>query len=222
MMVGIITRESPIFYANAETAKSILFTLSQIEGVIGILAITIIFVLTQLTASNYSIRISTILFRQSAFWIPLMILVAAITYNLTIASRSPIVFPSTNDNFDSLIVDLSFVLGLATAGSIAYFIFRAPKMVSPEAIITDALKSFDKEWLDKVKSDWCEPAFQLKLDVRYDPFIAIERILSRADCTRDRTFCLTFSIPHKVFRPSNIHLFAWNRDAHPHFSRGSI
>jgi len=180
VLVGIITREFAIFYANAETAKSILFTLSQIEGGIGILAITIIFVLTQLTASNYSIRISTILFRQSAFWLPLIILFASITYNLIIASRSPIFFPSTTESFDSLVIDLSFVLGFATASSIAYFIFKAPRMVSPEAIITDALKNFDKEWLDKIKRDWCKPAFQLKLNVRYDPFIAVERVLSRA------------------------------------------
>lgn len=95
-------------------------------------------------------------------------------------SRSPIIFPSTTESFDSLIIDLSFLLAFATACSIAYFIFKAPRMVSPEAIITDSLKSFDKEWLDKVKSDWCEPAFQLKLNVRYDPFIPIERILSRS------------------------------------------
>lgn len=180
VIVGIVTREFAIFYADIETAKTILFTLSQIEGGLGILAITIIFVLTQLTASNYSIRISTILFRQRAFWIPLIILFASISYNLLVASRSPIMFPLDTEYFHSLIIDLSFVFGLATACGIAYFIFKAPRMSSPEAIITDSLKSFNKEWLDTIKRDWCRPKLQLKLHVRYDPFIVIERILSRA------------------------------------------
>ncbi len=189
VIVGLITREFTIFYGNTETAELILVTLSQIEGSVGILAITIIFVLTQLTASNYSIRISTILFRQSIFWIPLLILFASITYNLTIASRSPIIFPSATDNFGSLIIDLSFVLGLATASSIAYFIFRAPRLISPESIITDSLKSVDKVWLKKVKRDWCHPAFKISLNVSYDPFIIIERILSKAVVSGDN---LTF------------------------------
>jgi len=180
VIVGIFTRELTIFYADAGTAKSILFTLSQIEGGVGVLAITVIFVLTQLTASNYSIRISSILFRQSAFWIPLIILFGSITYNLLVASRSFIIFPSNIDHFHSLIVDLSFIWGIATACGIAYFISKAPRMVSPESIIADSLKSFDKEWLDTIKRDWCRPSFQLRLDVRYDPVIAVERILSRA------------------------------------------
>lgn len=179
-IVGIFTRELTIFYADIETARSILFTLSQIEGGVGVLAITIIFVLTQLTASNYSIRISSILFRQSAFWIPLIILFGSITYNLLVVSRSFIMLPSNTDYFHSLIVDLSFILGIATACGIAYFIFKAPRMVSPEPIIANSLKSFNKEWLDTIKRDWCRPSFQLKLNVRYDPFIAIERILSKA------------------------------------------
>lgn len=196
-IVGIFTRELTIFYADVETARSILFTLSQIEGSIGVLAITIIFVLTQLTATNYSIRISSILFRQSAFWIPLIILFGSITYNLLVASRSFIMFPSNIDYFHSLIVDFSFILGIATAGGIAYFIFKAPRMVSPESIITSSLKSFNKEWLDTIKRDWCRPSFQLKLDVRYDPFIAIERILSKAVDSGDS---LTFISGLKLVR----------------------
>lgn len=180
VFVGIATREFAIFYNDVETAKSVLFTLSQIEGGIGVLAITIIFVLTQLTASNYSIRTSAILFCQRAFWLPLIILFGSITYNLLVASRSPILFPSNADYFHSLIVDLSFVFGLATACSIAYFIFKAPRMVSPESIIANSLKSFDKEWLDTIKNDWCRPNFPVKLNIRDDPFIVIERILSRA------------------------------------------
>jgi len=179
IIVGISTREFAIFYNDVETAKSVLFTLSQIEGSIGVLAITIIFVLTQLTASNYSIRVSAILFRQPAFWTPLIILVGSITYNLLVASRSPMLLPNAG-YFHSLIVDFSFVFAFITACSIAYFIFKAPGMVSPESIIANSLESFDKEWLDTIKRDWCRPNFQIKLNVRYDPFIVIERILSRA------------------------------------------
>lgn len=196
-IVGIFTRELTIFYGDIETAKSILLTLSQIEGGVGVLAITIIFVLTQLTAANYSVRISSILFRQSAFWIPLIILFGSITYNLLVASRSFIMLPSNTGYFHSLIVDLSLILGLATACGIAYFIFKAPRMVSPESIIANSLKSFNKEWLDTIKRDWCRPSFQLRLDVRYDPFIAIERILSKAVDSGDS---LTFISGLKLVR----------------------
>jgi hypothetical protein len=179
-IVGIGSREFNIFYADIATARSILFTLSQIEGSIGVLAITIIFVLTQLTASNYSLRISAILFRQRAFWIPLIILFVSVGYNLIVASRSAILFPSNTNYFHSLMVDLSFIFGVATACGIAYFIFRAPRMISTESIITNSLNSFTKEWLDTIKRDWCRPNFQIKLNIRNDPFIIIERILSRA------------------------------------------
>jgi hypothetical protein len=180
IIVGITTQEFAIFYGDIEAAKSILFTLSQIEGGIGVLAITIIFVLTQLTASNYSIRVSKIFFRQAAFWIPLLILLASVTYNLLVASRLPLMLPIGADYFHSLIVDLSLVFGLATASGITFFIYKAPSMVSPESIITYALKSFDKEWLDTIKRDWCHPRHHIIINVRNDPFIAIERILSKA------------------------------------------
>lgn len=180
ILVGIATREFPIFYGDTTTAKSLLFTLSQIEGSIGILAITIIFVLTQLTASNYSVRVSRILFRQPAFSIALLILLISVSYNLLVVARSPIMFPADTAYFRSVIVDLSFILALATACGITYFIYSAPRMVSPESIIAHALRSFDGNWLDAVKRDWRRPDFEIRLNVRDDPFIVIERVLSKA------------------------------------------
>jgi hypothetical protein len=178
VLAGLAVRELTFFDADIDTAKSILFTISQIEGSVGILAITIIFVLTQLTASNYSTRIPAILFRQPAFWTPLLILFGSIVYNLSVVAHAPNMFPS--GDFHSAIIDFSFFLGIATACSITYFIFRAPRMVSPESIVADSLKSFDKKWLDQVKKDWSQANFHVRLNISYDPLIVIERIMSRA------------------------------------------
>lgn len=178
LVIGLAVREYSIFNADVETAKSVLFTLSQIEGSIGILAITVIFVLTQLTAANYSTRIPAILFRQPAFWIPLLVLLTSIMYNLLIASNAPTTFPT--GYFRSGLIDFSFIFAVASACGITYFIFKAPRTVSPESIIADSLKRFDKKWLDTIKRDWCRPNFEIKLNVVHDPFIVIERILSRA------------------------------------------
>jgi len=174
---------------DLETAKSLLLVMAQIAGSIGILAITIIFVLTQLTASNYSVRIASLLFRQPVFLTTLLLLVSSIIYNLLVVSNAASLLPGDVTIFNSVIIDIGLLLGLLTAASIAYFIFRSPKLVSPEAIIRDSLKTFNKDWLDIVKRDWQHPDRRITLNVINDPFIVIERVLHRAITSGDN---LTF------------------------------
>lgn len=189
ILTGILSRQFPIFLGDIETAKSLLLVIAQILGSIGILAITIIFVLTQLTASNYSIRIASLLFRQPVFLTTLLLLVSSIIYNLIVVSNAASLLPSDVTIFNSVIVDIGLLLALLTAASIAYFIFRSPRLLSPEAIIKDSLKTFNKDWLDIVKRDWQHPNRKITLNVINDPFIVIERVLHRAITSGDN---LTF------------------------------
>jgi hypothetical protein len=179
IIVGVAMREVRIFYGDTTTTKSLLLALSTIEGSIGILAITIIFVLSQLTASSYSIRISRILFRQPAFWVTLLILLTSVLYNLIVVARAPFMFPTGDSYFYSGVVDTGFILAIASACAIAYFVYSAPRIISPEYIVGNALRSLDAQWLDAIKQHWGRPAFQIRLEVS-DPFVVIERVLSKA------------------------------------------
>lgn len=180
VIVGVGTREFAIFYGDTQTARTLLFSLSQIEGSVGILAITVAFVLTQLTTANYSIRASRVFFRQPALLIALLILVTSVSYNLVVAARSARILPQNETYYANLTMDVSLALALAAACGVGYFIFSATRMVSPEFVISDSLRGFDKEWLQMVRQNWRRPTLETVLRPSQDPFMVIGRVLSRA------------------------------------------
>lgn len=178
-LVGISIRELTLFNGGIESARSILTMLTQVEGTLGVLAITIIFVLAQLAAASFSTRTSAVLVRRWAFWIPLVILLVSVTYNILMISRLDVFF-QPGIIYENVLIDLSLILGALTVFSIAFFIWRAPRLVSPEAIIADALRHFDSKWMDVIRGDWERPVRQLKLRVEQDPLVVVERVLAKS------------------------------------------
>jgi len=178
-LIAVSAREFILFRGDIESARSILVMLTQIEGTLGVLAITIIFVLAQLTAASFSTRTSGILLRQWAFWVPLVILLGTSTYNILVISKLDTFFQSEGIH-EHVLVDLGLVFGALTAFGIAFFIWRAPRLVSPEAIIADALRHFDGKWMDIIRNDWRRPVMQIRLRVGQDPLVVVDGVLAKS------------------------------------------
>ena len=178
-LIAVFAREFIVFKGDIESARSILMMLTQIEGTLGVLAITIIFVLAQLTGASFSTRTSGILIRQRDFWMSLVILLLSLTYNILVIARMDVFFPS-GGIYERLLVDLGLIFGALTVFGIAYFIWRSPKLVSPEAIIADALRHLDGKWMDIIRNDWRRPVMQIRLRVGQDPLVVVDGVLAKS------------------------------------------
>jgi len=75
---------------------------------------------------------------------------------------------------------LGLTFGALTAFGIVFFIWRAPRLVSLEAIVVDALRHFDDKWMSVVREDWHRPVMQLNLRVGQDPLVIVERIIAKS------------------------------------------
>lgn len=190
IFTAVPAREVILFWGTASDATSILLTLSEIEATIGILVITLAFVLVEITAT-YSTRLVTILTQRRPFTCAVVTFAMAVMYNLGLAANSSRWLPTQQAPTGSLRVDVAFILAGIASSTLVLFVKDALVVMSPEAMVQEALRDFDSNWLSVIRKEWSARFGPRSMHVSRDPMILVERLLnsalSRGDLNSFRT-----------------------------------
>lgn len=186
-VAGVVSHEGGVFFGKAQDATTMLATLAQVLGTIGVLAITVSFVLAQVLASEVSVRSSIAMARNPSFRCSLGLLLSSLVLDFYLLARSADFPQDAPANLWQ--VDMALLLALAAVCATAWFVLEAPRLLSPETIVEQELRRFDTRWAKTVAEEW-QRGDSRTLHVHRDPLIVIERILYWAIERRDRT---TFS-----------------------------
>lgn len=218
LLAAILARERVIFAGSNNGAISLLTTLTQVEATVGVLAITLVFVLVELTTGAYSPRLSLLLFKRRAFWFVSITFLLAIAYTLGIAAGAERWLPAEGIH-NNLLVDISFVLAAIAVMALAVFIRDAASIVSPEGIMSDALKAFDADWMGIIRREWSQRFGPQTIYTGRDPMILVSDILTAAlnrgdiNSLRSGVLLLREQIVH-VIKPDDVVVL----DSYLHYS----
>jgi hypothetical protein len=179
---GVLFREVSIFDGTWQTATSSLSTLAQVVATVAVLAITIAFVVAQVTASELSVRSSALLARHPEFIVPLTTCVVSVFWSIGFMSHGE--FGNPNERSHSVGIDLALLFGILAGASVIRFVWKAPKLLAPELVTLWQLEGLNAAWASIVRRDWQEGRSRhLRVG---DPLVSVERILTRALESRDQ------------------------------------
>jgi hypothetical protein len=179
LFTAVLAREGVLFWGLPSNVTSILIALAEMEATVGILVITLAFVLVEITAT-YSTRLVRILTQRRPFAYAVVAFAMAIVYNLGLAANSSRWLPTQQAPTDSLLVDIAFVLAGIAGFTLGLFVKDALVVMSPEAMVEEALKDFDSIWLSVVRKEWSGRFGPRSMHVSRDPMILVERLLNSA------------------------------------------
>jgi hypothetical protein len=183
-IVGVISQELPIFYGDSQTATAMLATVSQVVGTIGVLAITISFIVAQVVASEVSLRSSLTLARHPYFLWTAALVALSLGVSLTLLSRTGALAYGTATTWRS--GDVALLLGGAAIVTTGWFVFQAPWLLNPERIVDLELRRFDQAWAAQVLEDWGGGGWRPRTLWTYrDPLVLVSSLISRAIERRD-------------------------------------
>lgn len=218
LLAAILAQERVIFTGSKDSAIALLMSLTQVEATVAVLAITLVFVLVELTTGTYSPRLSLLLFKRPAFWFVSITFISAVAYTLGIAAGAERWLPAEGIH-NNLLVDISFVLATIAVTALAVFLRDAASIVSPEGIMADALKAFDADWMEIVRREWSQPFGPQSIYSKRDPMILLSDILSAAlnrgdiNSLRSGVLLLREQIVH-VIKPDDVVVL----DSYLHYS----
>jgi hypothetical protein len=182
LLASILAREIVIFESANPLELVSLFL--QIEATVGAVVVSVLFVLVELTASNYSFRFSTILQGNRALTYAKWSLSASILFKVLILA---------NSGFSEAVVDspllrdaliLIEILVLLAFVNLSRELFV---LLSPEALAERVLHQLDDAWLARVRASWSVVGFNRTLYTETgDALILFERLLYSAIGKRDR------------------------------------
>lgn len=192
LITSIISRELTLFYGSPADARGLLNSLLQVQASVGILTVTVLFVVVQIVSDAFSLRISVAAFRHRSFVTAVAVLAISVGINTWLSARLPTVISDTLT--DSVWIDLSLIAAGAAFVLLVTAIFRIATRLTPESMIHGLLDGMTASWIRQVSAIWNDRlALRGDVDPLRDPMLAIERALmtslQRRDLTTFRTIC---------------------------------
>jgi len=218
LLAAILARERVIFTGTNQTATSLLTSLAEIEATVGVLAITVVFLLMEITIGAYSARLSFLLFRRHPFRFVSITFAGAIAYSLGIAANVDRWFPP-QVIYHHVLMDIALILAGSTAVALLVFFKDAVQIVRPEGMMTDILKTFDAHWMEIVRREWTDRFGPTRIYADRDPMILVSDILTAAlnrgdiNSLRSGVLLLRERIVH-VIKPDDVAVL----DSYLHYS----
>jgi len=182
---AVLSRERPIFYGDSPTAVATLATLGQIVATVGVLAITLSFVLAQVAASEVSIRSSLRLARHPFLYRTAVVLITSLALTMALLTQA-YELPQAPDRALWWPLDVALLLGALSLATTGWFVWQAPALLGPEPFVALELRRFTKWWSKQITDDWGGRRYPRTLwNERDDPLVVLERVLYKAIQNRD-------------------------------------
>jgi hypothetical protein len=177
---ALIARDIVIFWGDDGRVFSLMSTVAEIEATVFAMVITFLFLLVEFATTAYSPRLVELLSRRPKFRCMLISAILSLVAKLTFLATGSRYISLPDIGGESLIVDGLFLLTVLAGLSFSLFVQDMFFLMSPEAIISQILKSFDSEWAEVIRREWKAHNKPHLVRIDRDPMVQIERFLVSA------------------------------------------
>lgn len=207
LIASVGAREITFFYGSLADGRELLNSLLQVEAAVGILAVTVLFIVIQIAAEALSLRIGSSTFKQDELTSAAALLVLTVLFTVALSARSPMFL--SESVAESLWIDAALILALLTFGSLVVVLVRVPYRLTPEGVVRTLLSGMTPAWIEDVTREWSPRWHPGAIDLR-DPMIGVERVLmsflERRDTVSFRVACVQIhEALTNLVRQANVH-----------------
>lgn len=179
-LVALLTRDVTIFWGTSQEASTLLATFAQVEATVGALVVTLLLVLVELTTSAYSPRLSRLLSTRPSFRAMITFAVLSLALKFIVLSNASHWMRLPDTGGESLLIDGVLLWSVLAGLGYVAFARDAFALMAPEAIVVEALKGFDSDWMQMVRHEWSSRLGPRSMHIARDPMVLIERMLVSA------------------------------------------
>lgn len=185
LLAAICTRDIPLFFGDVSEAVRLMETLIQVEVTVFVLGLSLLFVLVELTTATYSPRLVGLLFQRKPFRVMLAAAGSSFALKLMVMSNASrwLVLPGAGG--PSWVIDLALLLSGLALGTFVLLSRDMYRMMSPEAVVREALRGFDESWMWIIRGEWSSSRGPRSMYIARDPMVRVEAILASALHRRD-------------------------------------
>lgn len=198
LFAAICARDILLFFGNVSEAVGLMETLVQVEVTIFVLGFSLLLVLVELTTATYSPRLVGLLFQRRSFTVMLAAAGASFALKLMVMSNASrwLVLPDAGG--PSWVIDLALLLSGLALGTFVLLSRDMYWMMSPEAVVREALRDFDDSWMWTIRREWSSSRGPRSMYIARDPMVRVEAILASALHRRDlNTFRTSLILLHE-------------------------
>ena len=171
LLVAFLSNEVGVFASDVETARTLVLALAGAQGTIGILTLTLMFVLVQVTAGSYAGSLGRLIWSDSRLWLAYGFLLGSIGLDVLLIART-----GTWLTADGMLVDLALLAAACSLSLVVYLSLSSVRILAPERLIRRALAGLDKEYLSETLENWASRFGPQHLESE-DPMRAAESVL---------------------------------------------
>ncbi len=183
LFAAFLTREVEIFTSGTETGRTLMLSLAGAQGTLGILALTLVVVLIQMTTAAYSgVLARTVWFDRLAA-LALAFLLGSIVFDVVVVARSDSWLAGDMARAGALVDSGLFLAALAMV-CVLLSALASVRMVAPERLMLRVLQGLDASRIVWAAAEWPSPFGPRRLDPT-DPMRSVQALLRELISKRD-------------------------------------
>ena len=183
LFAAFLTREVEIFTSGAETGRTLMLSLAGAQGTLGILALTLVVVLIQMTTAAYSGVLAGMVWFDRRTALALAFLLGSIVFDVVVVARSDSWLAGDMARAGALVDSGLFLAALAMV-CVLLSALASVRMVAPERLMLRVLQDLDARRIAWAAEQWPSRFGPRSLDPG-DPMRSVQALLREPISKKD-------------------------------------